>query len=62
MAIRMYSRKYFCPVCNQTGRGLTRLYSEMNEEGEKTLNCKVHGFQQFCNCSPSELEMVIEDD
>lgn len=60
--IRYYSRKYFCPVCKQEKNKLVRLYSEKNEHGEKTLNCKYHGFQQYCNCSPSELELVIEDD
>lgn len=60
--IRMYSRKYFCPVCQRKTGTLQRLYSEKNEDGERVLKCKYHGFQQYCNCSPSELEMIIEPD
>jgi len=60
--IRMYSRKYFCPRCQEKYHIMRRLYSEKNERGERILVCKEHGFQQYCNCSPSELEVVVEDD
>mgnify|MGYP003617585661 CR=1 FL=1 len=59
--IRQYSRKYLCPICKKEGR-LIRLYSEMLEDGKRGLFCDKHGFQQYCNCSPSELELIIVED
>lgn len=60
--IRMYSKKYFCPRCRENFGELRRLYGEIMEDGSRGLFCDRHGYQQKCNCSPSEMEMVIVPD
>ena len=60
--IRLFSKKYFCPVCRNKEGKLIRLYSEILEDGRRGLFCSEHGFQQYCNCSPSELEPLIVPD
>lgn len=60
--IRMVSTKYFCGRCKQQFGTITSLYSDKDEKGEKTLNCPIHGFQQYCNCSPSDFKLVVIPD
>lgn len=57
----MVSKKYFCPTCKQEGK-ISSLYSDVNDKGEKILCCEIHGYQQHCNCSPSDFTIVIVPD
>lgn len=61
--IRQYSKKYFCNRCRKETGVLGKLYSEPVEgSNERGLFCEKHGFQQYCNCSPSELVLEIVPD
>lgn len=38
------------------------LFSHIDENGLKTLNCDKHGYRQVCNCSPSDFVMRIVEE